>query len=111
METTRNRSHSHAHAARDRHTARALQLVCPRRHGRREDRADLDDLKPEATYFTNLSGSRGAVIVVDVPEPSAVPSIAEPWFLTFNAEVRFRIVMSPEDLEKADLESISKKWG
>ena len=71
----------------------------------------LDDLKPEATYFTNLGGSRGAVVIVDVPEPSAVPAIAEPWFLTFNANVDFRIVMTPEDLENADLEGISKKWG
>ena len=71
----------------------------------------LDDLKPEATYFTDLGGSRGAVIIVDVPEASAVPSIAEPWFLTFNADVRFRIVMGPEDLENADLEGISTKWG
>jgi len=48
---------------------------------------------------------------VDVAKPSDVPRLAEPWFLNFNAEVRFRIVMKPEDLAQADLEGLGKKWG
>lgn len=63
----------------------------------------LEDLKPEAVYFTEQDGRRGAFIVVDVPEASAIPAIAEPWFLTFEAEVFFRIAMTPEDLERANL--------
>lgn len=29
---------------------------------------------------------------------------------TFNAEVEFHIVMSPEDLERAGLDELGKKW-
>jgi hypothetical protein len=39
-----------------------------------------------------------------------VPSFAEPFFLNFNADCRFRIVMSPEDLGRAGLEELGKKW-
>ncbi|MEN6532392.1 MAG: panthothenate synthetase [Bryobacteraceae bacterium] len=70
----------------------------------------LDDIKPEAAYFTEQNGTRGVILIVDVKEPSWVPSIAEPFFLHFNADCHFRIVMSPEDLKKAGLEELGKKW-
>ncbi|MEJ2701279.1 MAG: hypothetical protein P8Z79_02445 [Sedimentisphaerales bacterium] len=70
----------------------------------------LDDTKPEAAYFTEHDGHRGLVMVADVAEPSAVPRIAEPWFLTFSADVEFHVVMSPAELEKAGLDNLAKKW-
>lgn len=70
----------------------------------------LEDSKPEAAYFTEHDGHRGAVLIVDVKEPSQVPALAEPWFLAFNADCKFRIVMSPEDLAKAGLDALGKKW-
>jgi len=70
----------------------------------------LDELKPEAVYFTEQHGHRCAVLIVDVAEPSRVPSIAEPFFLHFNAECRFRIVMSPADLGRAGLDDLGTKW-
>jgi hypothetical protein len=36
--------------------------------------------------------------------------LAEPWFLQFNAEVEYRIAMTPEDLGRADLGALGKKW-
>jgi hypothetical protein len=48
---------------------------------------------------------------VDVADPSRVPAIAEPFFLTFNASVEFHIVMSPEELAKAGLNDLGKKYG
>lgn len=71
----------------------------------------LDDLKPEAAYFGEQDGKRGGILIVDVAKPSDVPRLAEPWFLNFNAEVRFRVVMTPEDLVEADLQALGKKWG
>jgi hypothetical protein len=70
----------------------------------------LADIKPEVAYFTEQDGHRGGVFVVNVNEPSDVPSLAEPWFLTFNAEVEFRVAMKPEDLGRANLDSLGKKW-
>jgi hypothetical protein len=70
----------------------------------------LDDIKPEAAYFGEREGHRGCVLIVDLQSASDVPRIAEPWFLTFNAEVEFRVCMLPEDLAKADLVALGKKW-
>ena len=70
----------------------------------------LESNKPQAAYFSERDGRRGGILIVDVAEPSAVPGLAEPWFLTFNAECRFRIVMSPEDLGRAGLDQIAKAW-
>jgi hypothetical protein len=71
----------------------------------------LDELKPEAAYFGEQDGKRGGVLIVDVARPSDIPKLAEPWFLNFHAEVRFRVVMTPEDLVEADLLTLGKKWG
>ena len=70
----------------------------------------LEATKPEAVYFTEFNGQRGAVIIVDLPDASKIPSLAEPWFLLFQADVEFRIVMTPEDLKKGGLEQLGKKW-
>ncbi len=71
----------------------------------------LAAVKPEAVYFTEIDGKRGAILIVELENPSMVPALAEPWFLVFKADVNFRIVMSPEDLQKAGLEKLGTKWG
>lgn len=70
----------------------------------------LEATKPEAVYFTEIDGRRGAVMVINLDDPSKVPMFAEPWFLTFNANVEFRAVMTPEELARAGLEALGKKW-
>jgi len=70
----------------------------------------LEDIKPEAVYFTEHNGQRGAILIIDLIDPSKVPALAEPWFLTFHADVEFHIVMTPEDLQEAGLEELGKKW-
>ena len=70
----------------------------------------LEETRPEAVYFTERDGQRGAVMIVDLADPSKIPMFAEPWFLTFNADVEFQPVMSPEDLKRAGLEALGKKW-
>ena len=71
----------------------------------------LEAIKPEAVYFTEAHGKRGGVLIVNVETPSDVPRVAEPLFLQFNAEVRFRICMSPDDLAAAGLEELGKQFG
>jgi len=70
----------------------------------------LHDHKPEAVYFTNYEGRRGAILIVNVEHQSQVPSFAEPWFITFNADCDFHIVMTPDDLAKSGLDELGKKW-
>jgi len=70
----------------------------------------LEAIKPEMAYFTEQDGTRGAIFVVDVQNPSDVPRFAEPFFLNFQANCKFRILMSPDDLQKAGLEELGKKW-
>jgi len=70
----------------------------------------LEETKPEAVYFTEYGGQRGAIMVIDVKDPSKVPFYAEPWFIAFEADVEFHIVMSPEELGKAGLDKLGKKW-
>jgi hypothetical protein len=70
----------------------------------------LESIKPEAVYFSEQNGRRGGTLVVNVKDPSEVPALAEPWFLTFNAEVQFRIAMTPEDLARSNLDGLGKKW-
>ena len=70
----------------------------------------LDDVRPEAVYFVEQNGQRSAMVFVNVDDASKIPAYAEPWFLTFNANVEFRIAMTPADLEKAGLEELGQKW-
>ncbi len=71
----------------------------------------LEETKPEAVYFTEIDGLRGAVLIVNVDSASQIPSLSEPWFLNFDADCKFRIVMTPEDLMKSGLDELGKKWG
>ena len=71
----------------------------------------LGDIKPEAAYFMARNGKRGGILVVEVADPSKIPAIAEPLFLYFNASVEFHPFMTPEDLAKAGLEELGKKYG
>jgi hypothetical protein len=71
----------------------------------------LGELKPEAVYFASREGKRGGIMVVDIPDASKIPSIAEPFFLHFQATVAFHPCMKPEDLAQAGLEQLGKKWG
>ena len=70
----------------------------------------LEDIKPEATYFTEYDGKRSAILVIDVARSSDIPKFSEPFFLNFNADCKFQILMSPADLKNAGLEQLGKKW-
>ncbi len=70
----------------------------------------LDETKAEAVYFTEYDGQRGAIMIINIDDPSEVPKFAEPWFLSFNADVQFHIAMTPEELGRAGLEKLGKKW-
>lgn len=70
----------------------------------------LEATKPEHVWFSERNGKRGGTLIVNLEGPSDVPRLAEPWFLTFNADVEFRIAMTPEDLGRSGLDSMGKTW-
>jgi hypothetical protein len=70
----------------------------------------LEAIKPEAAYFSARHGSRGGYFIVEVADPSKIPALAEPWFLTFDATVDFHIIMNPDELKHAGLDELGKKW-
>lgn len=62
----------------------------------------LEELKPEAAYFAAVgAGCRGGFMVVNIDDASQIPALAEPFFLAFNATVKFYPVMTPDDLMQA----------
>jgi len=70
----------------------------------------LEATKPEAAYFTTVDGMRAAMLVVDLQDAAKIPALAEPWFLTFQADVDIRAAMSVDDLKRAGLDEIGKGW-
>ena len=61
----------------------------------------LQELNPEAAYFFPDDGKRSGVIVFDMTDPSQIPQIAEPLFMSVNAAVEFLPVMNADDLRRA----------
>jgi hypothetical protein len=70
----------------------------------------LDAQKPEAVYFAEFCGKRTAVLIVDLPDASKIPALAEPWFLTFDADVQMHPCMTPEDLKRSGIDGMAKQW-
>jgi hypothetical protein len=66
-------------------------------------RSILDDLKPEAAYFLASNGKRTAYLFLNMQDASQIPSLAEPWFLAFRANIEIVPVMIADDLKKAEL--------
>jgi hypothetical protein len=73
----------------------------------------LEELKPEAAYFTDMDGARGGYLIVNMDDASQLPAIAEPLFFGMDATIKVQLVMTPEDLEKAtpSLEQAAQKYG
>ena len=61
----------------------------------------LGEQKPEAAYFVAENGQRCGYLILNMESASKIPSIAEPWFLAFNASVEMKPAMVIEDLQKA----------
>jgi hypothetical protein len=72
----------------------------------------LDDLKPEAVYFSDDKGQRMGYLFLDLEDASQIPSICEPWMLAFNAAIELHPVMVPADLAKAGpaIKKAAKKY-
>jgi len=70
----------------------------------------LEDMKPEAAYFCAKDGKRGGFFVVEMSDVSEMPRFAEPWFLQFDATVEFLPAMTAQDLQRAGVDELARKW-
>ena len=61
----------------------------------------LGEQKPEAAYFVAENGQRCGYLILNMESTSKIPSVAEPWFLAFNASIEITPAMVPADLQQA----------
>jgi hypothetical protein len=73
----------------------------------------MEELQPEAAYFTDVDGARGGYFIVNMDDASELPAKAEPLYFALGAEIEVHLVMTPEDLQKATpaLEQAAQKYG
>ena len=71
----------------------------------------LEELKPEAAYFSDIEGARVGYIIVNIDDASQIAAMVEPLFLGLGAAIQVHRVMSPEELGKATpaIEQASQK--
>jgi hypothetical protein len=70
----------------------------------------MSDLEPEAAYFTLEDGERSVLLVVNINKPGEYVKYAEPFFLEFDASIKYEIAMIPEEFRSAGIEVIGKKY-
>ena len=66
-------------------------------------RSILEELEPEAAYFTPIEGARAGYLFINMDDASQIPPMVEPLFIGLDATVQIHPVMVPEDLQKAGL--------
>ncbi|MGI5336037.1 hypothetical protein ACQEVS_00865 [Streptomyces sp. CA-181903] len=60
----------------------------------------VEQLRPEAAYFTCMDGGRTCILVFDMRESSEMPALLERFFLDMEAEVELHPVMNADDLRE-----------
>jgi hypothetical protein len=58
----------------------------------------MGKLQPEASYFYALNGARAMTLIVDAPDNASLPSLAEPFWLEFDANVVATPCMNADEL-------------
>ncbi|MGW2046580.1 hypothetical protein ACWCPF_15540 [Streptomyces sp. NPDC001858] len=60
----------------------------------------MEQIKPEAAYFTTDHGRRTAYVFFDMTDSWEMPALSEPFFLNLGAEITYTPVMDMEDVQK-----------
>ncbi|WP_329336615.1 hypothetical protein OG866_20270 [Streptomyces sp. NBC_00663] len=60
----------------------------------------MENIKPEAAYFTLDHGVRTCYMVFDMQDSSEMPPKGEPFLMDLDAELTMTPVMNAEDLQK-----------
>ncbi|MFJ3789879.1 hypothetical protein [Kitasatospora sp. NPDC090091] len=67
----------------------------------------MSNLRPEAAYAFARNGRRCQIVVIDIADEASIPSICEPFWLEFNADVDLHLCMNPEEL-RAGLDRVGR---
>ena len=60
----------------------------------------MEELQPEAAYFTPVEGARGGYLIVSMDDASRIPAITEPLFLGMGATVQVHPVFTLDDVPR-----------
>ena len=73
----------------------------------------LGEIKPEAAYFAAEYGRRTQYLIVNVDDAKQLQTVAEPWWLLFNADVSIVPVFTLQDMESMGpvLEDLVNRFG
>ena len=58
----------------------------------------VEQMKPEACYFTPADGKRTALFFFDLADPTMLPTAVEPFFENLNAEIEMSPAMNLDDM-------------
>lgn len=70
--------------------------------------ATMQELHPEAAYFTVEDGKRTMLLVFDMERSSLMPPAAERLFMDMGASIDFTPVMNPDELREG-LSSLNRE--
>jgi hypothetical protein len=59
----------------------------------------MQQIQPEAAYFTALDGKRTGLIFFDLKDPSQIPVVAEPLFMAVNASIDLSPAMTADEVQ------------
>jgi hypothetical protein len=73
----------------------------------------MEELQPEAAYFTVVDGARGGHFIVNIDTPAQLPAMLEPLYLALGARIDVQLALTPEDFEQAapGIEQARQKYG
>lgn len=73
----------------------------------------MEELQPEAAYFTDVEGARGAYLIVNLDDASELAFKTEPLFQGLDATIQVHLVSTPGDVQKAmpAFEQAAQKYG
>ncbi len=70
----------------------------------------VDQMKPEASYFTAEHGERCLLFIFDLQDSSQLPGLCESFFQGFDAAIEIAPVMNLDELRKG-LAQVPKRDG
>lgn len=71
--------------------------------------AFVDQMKPEAAYFFPEGGTRNALFVFDLQDPTMIPTVAEPFFLQLDATIEMQPAMNLEEMKAGVAKAATKR--